>query len=88
MVNVYVWGFGSNGFVTKAHPFPMDGHYRTDIINGVDYLRSNLVMPLVLCTNRKINYRLINSQVVILPYIILAARLNLTSGGRPIVTAH
>jgi hypothetical protein len=26
------------------------GHYRTNIINGVGYLRSNSVVPLVLCT--------------------------------------
>ena len=26
------------------------GHYRTDIINGVDHSRSNSIMPLVLCT--------------------------------------
>ena len=30
--------------------FPIDGHYRTDIISGVGHLRSDLVMPLVLCT--------------------------------------
>jgi hypothetical protein len=27
----------------------MGGHYRTDIINGVGHLRSDSVMPLVLC---------------------------------------
>jgi hypothetical protein len=49
MVNVYVWrGFGSNGFVTKAQPFLMDGHYRTDIISNVGYPRSDLVVSLVL----------------------------------------
>jgi hypothetical protein len=46
---VYV-GFGSNGFLTKAQPFPMNGHYRTNIISGVGHPRSNLVVPLVLCT--------------------------------------
>jgi hypothetical protein len=46
-----VWGgFGSNGFVTKMQPFPMYGHYRTDIISCVGHLRSELVVPLVLCT--------------------------------------
>ena len=54
-INVYVggeggWGFGSNGFVTKAQQFPIDGHYRTDIISGVGHLRSDSVVPLVLCT--------------------------------------
>ena len=44
------WGFGSNGFVTKAQPFPMDGHYRMDIISGVGHSRSNSVMLLVLYT--------------------------------------
>jgi hypothetical protein len=43
-------GFGSNGFVTKMQPFSMDGHYRTDVINGVGHLRSDLVVLLVLCT--------------------------------------
>jgi hypothetical protein len=43
-----VGGFGSNGFVTKMQPFPMDGHYRMDIINGVGHLRLDLVMLLVL----------------------------------------
>jgi hypothetical protein len=48
---VYVLGgFGSNCFVTKVQPFPMDGHYRTDIISGVGHSRSNSVMLLVLCT--------------------------------------
>jgi hypothetical protein len=27
----------------------MDGHYRTDIISGVGHLRSDSVVPLVLC---------------------------------------
>ena len=43
-------GFGSNGFMTKAQPFPMDGHYRTDVISGVGNPRLDLVVPLVLCT--------------------------------------
>jgi hypothetical protein len=51
MVNVCVWeGFGSNSFVTKMQSFPMDGHYRTDIISGVGHLRSDLIIPLVLRT--------------------------------------
>jgi hypothetical protein len=47
--NVWVLyvGFGSNGFVTKVQPFPMVGHY---IISSVGHLRSDSIMPLVLCT--------------------------------------
>jgi hypothetical protein len=41
-------GFGSNDFLTKMQPFLMDGHYRTDIISGVGYPRSDSVVPLVL----------------------------------------
>ena len=41
-------GFGSNGFVIKTQPFPMDGHYRMDVISGVGHPRSNSVVPLVL----------------------------------------
>jgi hypothetical protein len=41
-------GFGSNGFVTKVQLFPMDGHYRTDIISGVGHPRSDSVVPLML----------------------------------------
>jgi hypothetical protein len=40
--------FGSNGFVTKMQPFPMDGHYKMDVINGVGYPRLDLVVLLVL----------------------------------------
>jgi hypothetical protein len=49
--NVYVLnrGFRSNGFMTKVQPFPMVGHYSTNIIIGVSHLRSNLVVLLVLC---------------------------------------
>jgi hypothetical protein len=43
-------GFGSNGFVTKVQPFPMNGHYKTYIISGVGYSRSDSVVLLVLCT--------------------------------------
>jgi hypothetical protein len=50
MVKCVCVGFGSNDFVTKAQPFPLDDHYRTDIISDVDHQRSNLVVPLVLCT--------------------------------------
>jgi hypothetical protein len=51
MVNVCACGgFGSNGFVTKMQPFPMDGHYRTDVISGVGHLRLDSVVPLVLRT--------------------------------------
>jgi hypothetical protein len=53
MVNMCVCvlggGFGSNGFVTKVQPFPMDGHYRTNINSGVGHLRSELIVSLVLC---------------------------------------
>jgi hypothetical protein len=45
-----VCGGGSNGFVIKTHTFPIDGHYRTDIINGVGHPRSDSVMLLVLRT--------------------------------------
>jgi hypothetical protein len=41
-------GFGSNGFVTKVQLFPMDGHYRTNIISGVGHPRSDSVVPLML----------------------------------------
>jgi hypothetical protein len=47
------WGrgdFGSNGFVIKMQPFLMDDHYRTDIIIGVGYSRSNSIVSLVLYT--------------------------------------
>ena len=49
MVKCVCVGFRSNGFVTKTQPFPMDGHYRTDITSGVGHPRSNSVMPLMLC---------------------------------------
>jgi hypothetical protein len=49
MVNVCVrGGFGFNDFVTKMQPFPMDGHYRMDVISGVSHPRSYSVVPLVL----------------------------------------
>jgi hypothetical protein len=41
-------GFGSNGFVIKIQSFPIDGHYRMDVISIVDHLRSDSVVPLVL----------------------------------------
>ena len=51
MVSMCVWGgFGSNGFVTKMQPFPMDGHYRMDINSGVGHPRSDSVVLLVLRT--------------------------------------
>ena len=43
-------GFGSNGFVTKTLSFPMDGHYRMDIISGVGHSRSDSVVLQVLRT--------------------------------------
>jgi hypothetical protein len=50
MVSVGDGGFGSNGFVTEMQLFPIDGHYRMDIISNVGHLRLDLVVPLVLCT--------------------------------------
>ena len=50
MVKCVYMGFGSNGFVTKTQSFPMDGHYKMDIISGVGHPRSDLVVLLVLCT--------------------------------------
>jgi hypothetical protein len=55
MVNVCVGGggggdFGSNGFVTKMQPFPMDDHYRTNLISGIGHWRLDSVVPLVLST--------------------------------------
>jgi hypothetical protein len=41
-------GFGSNGFVTEMQLFPMDGHYRTNVISDMGHPRSDSVMPLVL----------------------------------------
>ena len=56
MVNVCVWrGFGSNGFMTKIQPFPMDCHYRTDVISGVGHPRSDMVVPL--CVLHSLNSR-------------------------------
>jgi hypothetical protein len=48
MVKCVCVGFASNGFVTKTQSFPMDGHYRTDVIRGVGHPRSDSVVPLVL----------------------------------------
>jgi hypothetical protein len=42
-------GFGSNGFMTKAQSFPMDGHYRTNIISSIGHPRLDSVIHLVLC---------------------------------------
>jgi hypothetical protein len=41
-------GFGFNDFVTKSQSFPMDSHYRTDIISGVGHLRSDSFVLLML----------------------------------------
>jgi uncharacterized membrane protein len=41
-------GFRSNVFVIKAHPFSMDGHYRTDIISSVGHPRLDSIVPLML----------------------------------------
>jgi hypothetical protein len=35
MVSVGDGGFGSNGFVTEMQLFPIDGHYRMDVISNV-----------------------------------------------------
>ena len=43
-------GFGFTGFMTKVQPFSIDGHYRTDVINGVGHPRSDSVVLLVLRT--------------------------------------
>jgi hypothetical protein len=43
-------GFGSNSFVIKTQSFPMDGHYRTKVINGVGHPRSDSIVLLVLRT--------------------------------------
>jgi hypothetical protein len=46
MVNLFVCGgFGSNGFLTKAQPFPRDGYYMMDIISDVSYPRSGSIIP-------------------------------------------
>ena len=50
MVKCVCVDFGSNGFVTKMQPFPMDGNYMTDVISGVGHLRLDPVVLLVLHT--------------------------------------
>jgi hypothetical protein len=47
MVKHVCVGFGSNGFVTKMQPFPIDGHYRTDIISGVGHPKLESVVSLM-----------------------------------------
>jgi hypothetical protein len=42
--------FGSNDFVTKMQPFPMDGYYRMNVISGVGSQRSDSVVLLMLRT--------------------------------------
>jgi hypothetical protein len=49
MVKCVCVSFEFNGFVTKTQLFPMNGHYRMNIISGVSHPRSDSVMPLVLC---------------------------------------
>ena len=34
--------------MTNDVAFPMNGHYRTNVISGMDYLRSDSIVPLVL----------------------------------------
>ena len=41
--------FGSNAFMTKVQQFPMNGHYKIDIISGVGHPRSDSVVLLMLC---------------------------------------
>jgi hypothetical protein len=41
-------GLGSNGCFMASVALT-GGHYRTDIISGVGHLRSDLVVPLMLC---------------------------------------
>ena len=49
--SVCVWeGFRSNDSWPMMQSFPMDGHYRTNVISGVGHSRSDLVMTLVLRT--------------------------------------
>jgi hypothetical protein len=43
-------GFGSNGFVTNTHTFPMDGKYRTYVISDMGHSWSDLIVQLVLRT--------------------------------------
>jgi hypothetical protein len=50
MVKCICVGFGSNGFMNKVKPFPMNGHYKTNIISGVGHSRADLVVLLVLYT--------------------------------------
>jgi hypothetical protein len=50
MVKYVCVSFGFNGFVTTTQSFPMDGHYKMDVISGVGHPRSNSVVPLVLRT--------------------------------------
>jgi hypothetical protein len=48
---VCVWRGGAlDGFMTKEQPFPMDGHYRIDIISGMGHPRSDSIVQLMLCT--------------------------------------
>jgi hypothetical protein len=37
-------GFESNSFVIKMQSFPMDSHYRTNVISGVGHLRLDSVV--------------------------------------------
>jgi hypothetical protein len=46
----FMVNFGSNGFMTKMQPFPMDGHYRRNVNSGMGHLRLDSVMPLMLST--------------------------------------
>jgi hypothetical protein len=49
MVKCVCGGFGSNDFVIKMQSFPIDGHYRMNVISGVGHPRSDSVVLLVLC---------------------------------------
>ena len=42
MIKCVCVSFGSNDFVTKIQAFPMNGHYRTDVISGVGHPKVGL----------------------------------------------
>jgi hypothetical protein len=50
-------GFGSNGFLTKAQPFLMDGHYMMNIVSAVGYPRSDSVVSLVYGSMQNMGHR-------------------------------
>ena len=50
MVKCVCMDIGSNGFMTKTQPSPIDSHYRMDIISGMSYSRSDSDLPQVFYT--------------------------------------